>query len=481
MEYKNAPITSSEYKSQFRKIISLMLVVFLSVFIVACAREEANFLEDFTLAIEAEDFAGAYDVYEAAEDAGNYPLQDFIEIVELEIEQVVEDYNAETLTYDEANLKIQSLSLGADFESHVSESLEVAANEIRKTDGLLFAMDNANIYMEAEDYQHAIVLYEEILINNPDYQPAINARIEAIEEFSNQTIEEVGGLLENGLNRSALVNVETALAFDPNNTELQGLKTEIEVSIAAKEEEIQDVALNLAVQEMFESGSFTEIEDFLADLQSKGVDTAEYEARLEEAITNYIDTAISEARNLAGELGSGHWESNPYSDAINRINQALALFPDNESLQNAKSNFENSIPDNIADDIFDTSGNVHNATNGTDANGYEYDSSAFNRAIYTRPDSSFKFNNGSYGNVRLLVTAQSENPSVYSGMIMTILIDGEVRYEQEIFTSESRSMLFEYELPEDPEVEIRLVQSGFASFFDRILGLNGIYIEGFRY
>ena len=205
----------------------------------------------------------------------------------------------------------------------------------------------------------------------------------------------------------------------------------------------------------------------------------EYEALLEESKKQFINNILAEAEKLAGSL-SGRWQNNPYSQAIAKLEEGLAMFPNNKEMQAAKSKYESLIPTNLARSIYDAEGKVESGASGMDATGFEHSSSDFNRAVYARPDSSFKFNVKN-NNLRILAIPQTDDVSVYKGLQLQIKINGSTVYNSSAFSDSTSELLFEYEVESGTTVEIVVVQSGFASFFDRILGRNGVYFEMFGY
>ena len=125
-------------------------------------------------------------------------------------------------------------------------------------------------------------------------------------------------------------------------------------------------------------------------------------------------------------------------------------------------------------------GKVESGARGKDATGFDHSPSDFNRAVYVRPDASFKFNVDN-NNVRILAIPQTDDENVYKGAQMEIKINGSTVYESKIFSDSTSELLFEYEVEPGATVEINVLQSGFASFFDKILGRNGVYFEMFGY
>ena len=443
--------------------------------------QQGEYLEDFNAAFVADNYAQANDIFAEAEASGNYELQDFLVIVQYEIDAIVDSFQDERLSYDEANLALRNLRLGDDFEPFIRGEIETAISEISEVNHVQLSIERADMYLSVGEYEEAIDVYDGIIAAYPDDVEAKAARSAAVQAYTANTMTRASELVEAELPHSAIFVLDRNLEYDADNPELLSLKSQAEASIEARETEIQNIALDKAVAEVFATGNFTQIEDFIAELETLGIDTAEYESRLQTAIENYINTAVAEAQELASSLGSGHWGSNPYAEAITRLNQALQLFPNNENLLSLRNQYQSDVPENIAGSITETYGHVNSSATGTDADGYSYNPANFNRSIYLRPDSGFTINTGDKTNLRLLITPQTSSPSTYRNFNLTISINGETSYSATPFEESTSGRLFEYELPANSVVQVSISQSGFASFFERILGTNGIYIEGFRY
>lgn len=232
---------------------------------------------------------------------------------------------------------------------------------------------------------------------------------------------------------------------------------------------------------LLDAGDFAGASKYIEKLDSHGIDTKAYKTKYAESKESFIQNSLQQASDAAGELPNSRWEVNPYQNAVNKIDAALTKFPDEKRLIDAKNKYQALSPENVAASIYDVVGGVKTGASGTDASGFEHGPDQFNQAIYAKPDSTFKFDSADYSKVRILLTAQSKDTGVYSDYFLTISINGKSVFNQKILGESTESLLLEYDVEPGTEIEVSIAQSGFASFFERVAGINGVYFEIFRY
>ena len=459
----------------------LALLIFMSWMLIACKSDKKLLLEEFKQAISEANYSEADEIFGKAKLLDDKQVNKYVDVVKIELARVLKNYENSDSDYDSSVIELEALILGNNFKEFIKPAVDQAIAQVKAVDDAKVMAGSAASFADEGEYLKSLELYNEALKLSPENAEYKKARDEVKCKYLAELQEEARVLIDGDLPRSALLSLEYALELAPNDEKILALQKDAKELIEKKEEALIDALIGYEINEIFASGSFDTMEKRLKDLKEKGVDVSAFETKLDEMKQNYINKIIAEAKNLAGSLGGNHWESNPYQDSINKLNEGLARFPENESLLELRTYYEENLPDNVANNLYGSYGHVNSSANGKDATGYEHDSSKFNRAIYIKPDAGFKFNSAEKNKIRMLVIPQTDNTNVYNNMQFTVKINGETVYEKEVFSGSTEGLLFEYDVSSDSEIEIFIQQSGFASFFDNILGRNGIFIEAFKY
>lgn len=464
----------------FGQVTVLALLIIASMFLAGCSKSK-DYLKQFNTALEENRLIDANKIFVKAKNdpeskANN---EDYLAAVKPYLDKVISNYKSDAINYDLAMVELDNYLLGKEFSVVVSETVENYKKEISTVDTNAQLQANAETFSKVGDYLRSIRYYEEILKNDPENEQASQGKSAAATAYTNGVIAKAKQEINAGYPATAIVLIEQANEVVPENEVLKNLRKQAEDKIRERKNAIQKVIIKNTIDSYLYNANFKQAEEFIASLKAKGLEVTEYETRLEESKKEYINAILNDAASLAGSL-SGRWQENPYSQAIAKLEEGLVMFPSNQAMQDAKAKYESMIPTNLSKSIYDREGKVESGAKGTDATGFEHSPSDFNRAVYVRPDASFKFDVDN-SNVRILAIPQTDEENVYKGAQMEIKINGSTVYESDIFSDSTNELLFEYEVEPGATVEINVLQSGFASFFDKILGRNGVYFEIFGY
>lgn len=464
----------------FREFKVLVLLMVVLMFLSGCSNSK-NYLKQFNKALEESRLADANGIFAKAKNDPEAKIsdEDFLEAVKPYLDKVIKSYKNNEINYDLAMVELNNYKLGREFSSVSDSTVKEYQKTISTVDKNTQLQANAETFSKVGDYWRSIRYYDEILKTDPENAEANQGKSNAVTAYLNGIIANAKQELNAGYPATAIVLIDQATEVVPEHEELKNLRKQAENKIREQRKNIQKSIIKNTLDTYLYNGNLNQAEEFIASLKTKGLDVAEYEALLEESKKQFINNVLAEAEKLAGSL-SGRWQNNPYSQAIAKLEEGLAMFPNNKEMQAAKAKYESKIPTNLAGSIYDAAGKVESGASGMDATGVEHSASDFNRAVYARPDSSFKFNVKN-NNLRILAIPQTNDVSVYKGLQLQIKINGSTVYNASAFSESTSELLFEYEVESGTTVEIVVVQSGFASFFDRILGRNGVYFEMFGY
>ena len=464
----------------FGQVTMLVLLIIASMFLAGCSNSK-DYLKQFNTALEENRLIDANKIFVKAKNdpESKAKNEDYLGAVKPYLDKVISNYKSDEINYDLAMVELDNYLLGSEFSAVAKGTVEEYKKEISNVDTNSQLLANAETFNKVGDYLRSIRYYEEVLKNDPENEQASQGKSSAVTAYLNGVIAKTKQEINSGYPATAIILIEQANEVVPENEELTNLRKQAEDKIKERRNNIQKVIIKNTMDSYLYNANFKQAEEFIATLKAKGLDVTEFETRVEESKNEYINAILNDAESLAESL-SGRWQENPYSKAIAKLDEGLTMFPNNQAMQDAKAKYESMIPTNLSKSIYDREGKVESGARGTDATGVEHSPSDFNRAVYARPDASFKFDVDN-SNVRILAIPQTDDEGVYKGAQMEIKINGSKVYESDIFSGSTNELLFEYEVEAGSTVEITVVQSGFASFFDKILGRNGVYFEMFGY
>lgn len=465
-------------KKPIKPLFKLKSWLFLLIFslILSLSSCHAADIDDFATAINQEDYTKAYNIF--LEDDNNE--EDYLKIIKDKLTSLEKSYADEVISYDQAIYKIDELALGEEFYPVVKEELEKSKQRLLGHSEKDIAMASAEKFKDSGDYTKSLDIYNSLIEKLPEDEEVKSKKDEVLAEYLDKTIKSVRDLLDKDLPITAIEQIDEALKYS-DNAELKTLKSTAKDLSDKKEEEFVLKLVDNEFSKHIANNNFAGAGNLIEKLKSHDIDTTEFETKLNDAIDTYIQSVLNKADELVSNLGGGHWEKNPYEEAISVLDTALEKFPNNESLSNKRAELDNKVPDNIVDNVYEPSEKVTTNASGDNASGYTYTSDAYNAAIYMQPDSSFKFDTGEFSKFRILLSPQSARPNYYSNYVFTIKINDEVVYQDNPFADNTEAVLFDYKDVANSTVTVKVQQSGFASFFEEVLNLNGVYLEAFRY
>ncbi len=464
------------------KQLALVLSLCLTLGLVACFNTERDAaLEDFRRAVEAGNPSLARDIYVEEKTRKGFDKAFFLRIVEEEITGIGQAFSEGNLSYDQAILSLDALQFTRELTDDLQEKIAEVSDLLRRGDTIEADLAQAGIYAEAKDFVSSLALYDEILAKFPENAEVRTARAEVLGDFALQADTRAGELAREGLPRAALAIVEQALSYDRQNQALLIRKASLERTIEAKDAEIRAQIPKIELNLLLRKGDLLGAQKYLDEVSEMGVDVSSLQPLLDERVNLYISAVLESASSLATTNFAGRWTQNPYRQAIAKLEEALALYPQDPNLLAAKSRYESLTPDNVTADVSVEMGTVTRDATGTDAHGYTYERGGFDEALSIKPDVRFSYDMGGYQKTRIILSPRTADTSVYSNMVIRITVDGETVLEAEQFASSLNAIDLTLDTSSDSVVQIRVQQSGFASFFEGILGRNQLFVELYRY
>lgn len=437
-------------------------------------------LEAFQAAVLEQNYPLAGDIYTEAAIPKDFDAAPYVTSLVDEVGKIRTEFASGAMDFDQAILALEGLRFHADLSERIAPNLAEARAEITKIDDIDESLELARIFALGGDYRQSLEQYATVLQASPEHAEARTAQASVLGEFTAAGEAKAAELLTKGFPRTALYIVEQGLLYDSGNQALAARKTEIEKAIADKDAAIKAEIPRFELNLLLRDGKLKDAQEYLDQLAEQGIDTAPLQPLLDERIDLYISAVIASASDLASAALSGRWPAAPYSKAIAKLNEGLALYPNNKQLQAAKTKYQNASPDNTADNITILQGNVQSDATGSDAGGYTYRSGGFDSPLLVKPDTIFTYEMGGYDKTRIVFSPKSADNAVYSNMAVIVKVDGDTVYSEEPFENSLKAVTLNLNVSKSSVIRVTVQQSGFASFFDSIIGRNSVFIELYR-
>lgn len=433
----------------------------------------------FERAVKEGNYPVAADVYLEASVRENFDPKPFAEVLRLKSENVVAEYKQGRMEYDKADLMLQALAFNEDLNELLKEDFAAARASIKPPESMDESLKQAKLYAEAGDYRSSLECYDKILANYPEDAEARSQRAETLGEYVTAADKQSEELEKQGYPRTAVKLVERALAYDADNQVLKDRKAELEKDIKEKTEKIKSEIPVYELGLLLKDGDLKAAEAYIDEVKSKlkEKDVERLQLMLDEEIDRYIKALIDRAAAEAEEDYKGRWTSSPYARAVGTLQEGLSLYPDNAALAEAVKGYEEKTPLNVSGRLVQNRGSIQENASGANAAGYNYDNEGFDKAVLTKPDMSFTYKTNGYESTRLIISPKTADAAVYQNMVMTITVGGETVYSGEPFSADLDTLDLSFDLKADTEVTVTLRQSGFASFFESVLGRNNVFFE----
>lgn len=466
----------SHKRSQFpARLLSLLLIPLL--FLSSCKGFAKDLPAEFKKAVEQENYPLAADLYREASIGVNFNEEVYNDIVKNKAGEIVRRYRMGEISFDRADLSLKALEFSDKLSQTLKESLEEAKHSVAPGESSDEALERAKLYAEAGDYKSSLESYDRILEKFPEKAEARRAYATVLGEYIEEAEKQSRELEKEGYLRTAIMLMDRVLEFDPDNQALISRRDELKASVAKKEKEIKAAVPRYELNLFLEKGDLEGAKAYLETVKDKAEDIEGLETLYQESVDTYVEKLISSASAYAVEDRKGRWSESPSARALAAIREGLAMFPDNEALLKAEKSQLNMQPYNVVDKVQNSYGAITRGGSGSSAGGYYYDGRGFDRAILTKPDVSFSYTNTGYAATRILITPQSSDPGNYDNLSITVQVDGAAVYSGNPFADSAGVIDLKYNLNTSSTVKITVRQSGFASFFESIMGRNNLFFE----
>lgn len=190
------------------------------------------------------------------------------------------------------------------------------------------AFQSAESYFENEDYKSAIVKYNEVAKDTPNYEKAQERIEEANEKYKQELIKKAQSYADISSYSGAINLLEQALDRYPNDIEIKNKIAEFETAY-----------VNSTIEKASE---YLANENYVDALNLLSLSTDDFERYPKIASTyqdytkKYINSVIKSADNLV--------KKNDYDAAIREVENALAIIPNNKTLSDKKTKLQNEKP-----------------------------------------------------------------------------------------------------------------------------------------
>ncbi len=463
------------------RFLALCLILSLTFSLASCFNSGRNAaVEDFRQAITTGNESLARDIYVEQRTRKGFDKALYVTVVEEQITEIGRQYSEGKLKYDQASLTLETLQFHPEITDELTAKIAEVQAILQRGDAISGDLEQAQIFVAAKDYEPALQLYDKILETFPEHPQVRTERATALGEYVLQTDTRASELAGEGYPRTALAIVEKALTYDNNNQALLTRKATLVKSIAAKDAEIRAEIPKIELNALLKNGDLLGAQQYLDKISEQGVDVSLLQPLLDERVNLYITAVLESASSLASTNISGRWTVNPYRAAIAKLDEALNFYPSDESLLAAKARYESLTPNNAIGDVSVTMGSVTRDATGTDANGYTYESGGFDEALAIKPDVTFRYTMSGYSQTRIIISPKTADTAVYNNMSVRIVLDGAAVLDEMAFANSLGTIDLTLDTNTDSVIEIQVRQSGFASFFEGIIGRNQLFVELYR-
>ncbi len=387
-------------KQRSLSFFSLLLALVLLLQAAGCRKQE---LKDnktaFDEAIAAGNYPLAADIYREASVREGFEAEEFAETLRIESEKIVTAFRQGRINFDKADLALQALTFSDELNELLAADFEAAKAAVSPGENIEEALQQAALFAEAGDYESSLQRYDAILEDYPEHAETRSGRSTVLGAYIDLTEKQSKDLEKEGYPRTAMLMVERALGYDPENQVLLSRKKDLQQSISDTESiikaQIPVYELGLLLDEGDLKGAEAYIEKVSGEIDEKTAD--KLQLMLEEEIDRYVEALIKRAGAEAAEDIEGRWPASPYARAIHTLNEGLALYPENAALISEKAAYEAKTPVNVSGKIRQNRGSITVGATGTNASGYTYSKGNFDTAVLSKPDMNFSYNSEGYG------------------------------------------------------------------------------------
>lgn len=440
----------------------------------ACNAEEESYFTKFQTAITNKNYVLADDLYALAANESAFDPQEYQNIIIAEINTVVEEYEKGTKQYDEAYLNIDSYKFALDWSEAISDKIAEAKASIKPDDAISHHIEQATLLAKSGAYREALAIMDGILQENPSLEEARAAKRSIVSVYVADVVKKAENLLEAKQARAALKVLDIAIDVLGEDETLQKTKLTAEAQIKEQDQLIKNKIPEFELQDLFEKNDLKGASEYVDKLEEGGYDVTEFRSLIESKIDAEIEKYMVDAEALA-EKGGG--SASALRDAVLKINEGIAKYPEDERLIQKKSELEKRLPKLVSPSIDSTSGYVRKDVSGEDANGGVYTAGHEFPVHAMKPDSSLEYNVGRYQKSRVVINPKTADASTYENFVVDILINGQEVYSDIPFSIETGTVDLTFDVASDSVITIRVKQSGFASFFEGILDRNMVYVR----
>lgn len=322
-EENEAPETGYEEappKKRKKTGLIVAVVAVIAVIGIAAALFLSWYLSDeqqILRAIESGDYEKAQDILddsEMDEDELEASLSD-------KIAEIRDAYTNNELAYDDAISQLEGI-LELDV-GDTAEDCEEAILYIQTLNDSRTCFEAAEGFMEDGNYAEAIVQYDLVWEDDPNYDTAAERKDEAIDAYRDEVLEEAADFAADENYTDAVVTIVNALEVLPEDAELMGQLSVYESNL---QDQNVDTALELA-ESYAESGNYEKAMETIANAMDTYGSTSALTAAYDEYLGLYIDSVIDEADAKA--------ESGDFLAAMKLVEDAMDEYGSDPKLENA--------------------------------------------------------------------------------------------------------------------------------------------------
>lgn len=373
----------------WKKIAAVSTLLFL-VLVIVLVSVLASPVNRYKQAYKNNDLSRMYEIYSDSILGNDANMEKIRIYFESEADKVLENYEKEEITYEEA---LQQLEFIANFPAVSMFYLDEIFQRLYYLDYSYNSFQVGEKSLKDKAYQEAIYYFEQVGEDTKYFKDAQDKLTVAREAYRDDVLARVDGYINSGNISSAINELDHAIAnYLSNDSQIVNRRNELQAqleqatiqAILADIESFGDskqalLALHAALNDYPGNESLSAaihkyndmyVDDVLAAAgeyaaQNKLQDAMEFlinelervqEPRLEAALEDYQGVFVQAAIE---ESEKAFQEQKNYEAAFSIINNAVALLPGNQDLQNKKTDLTERMPIFISDlDYFDMSGNI---------------------------------------------------------------------------------------------------------------------------
>lgn len=234
------------------------------------------------------------------------------------IDSTLEDFNLNTVSYDDASKIFAGFSLLDDDDLAAKASTN--SDTIEKINTSKELVEDAEAEYESGDYLEAINLYEEVEEDSADYEVAVAKIDEAKAKYKEEILSETASneILSDYEDNIALINI--ALGVLTDDADLLARKTELQDAYSAlvKSNALEDIT------DLVSDGEYEDAIDLLNETLEVLSDDVD--------LINLYDSTIQSYKDYVNETVEDYTDSGKYNLAISFLESAVKVLPDDTEL-----------------------------------------------------------------------------------------------------------------------------------------------------